>query len=49
MKFDFLLLLNIMISIFDKIKILNAELQKVSLCFQEAQHKINTVIESIQE
>lgn len=49
MKFDFLFLLNIMISIFDRIEILNAGLQKVSLRFQEAQHKINNVIESIQE
>ena len=49
MKLNFLFLLNIIIRIFDKIEILYRELQKVSLCFQETQYKINNVMKSIQE
>lgn len=48
-KFDFLFLTNLMISIFDRVELLNAELQRVTLSFQEAQNKIKNVRASIQE
>ncbi|CAI6357797.1 unnamed protein product [Macrosiphum euphorbiae] len=48
-KFEFLFLTNIMISIFDRVELLNAELQRVTLSFQEAQNKIKNVRASIQE
>jgi len=36
-----------MITIFDRVELLNAELQRVTLSFQEAQNKIKNVRASI--
>jgi len=49
LKFDFLFYTRVMIIIFERVEILNSELQKVSLNFQEAQHKITSIISSIQQ
>lgn len=38
-----------MISIFDRVELLNAELQRVTLSFQEAQNKIKNIRASVQE
>lgn len=40
LNFEFLFYTRIMIIIFEKVEIFNAELQKISLSFQEAQMKI---------
>lgn len=48
-KFDFYFLLQIMIFIFERIEVLNSELQKKSLHFQDARLKIQAIIISIEE
>jgi len=49
LKFDFLFHTRVMIIIFERVEILNSELQKVSLNFQEAHLKIKSIISSIQQ
>jgi hypothetical protein len=48
-KFDFYFVLQIMIFIFERIEVLNSELQKKSLHFQDARLKIEAIIISIEE
>lgn len=48
-KFDFYFVLKIMIFIFERIELLNSELQKKSLHFQDARLKIQAIIISIEE
>jgi len=48
-KFDFYFVLKIMIFIFERIEVLNSELQKKTLHFQDASLKIQAIIISIEE
>lgn len=49
LSFDFLFYTKVMIIIFERVEILNAELQRISLSFQEAQLKIENIMISIQQ
>jgi len=49
LSFDFLFYTKVMIIIFERVEILNAELQRISLSFQEAQLKIENIFISIQQ
>ena len=48
-SFEFYFLLTVLIAIFDRIEILNAELQKSDISFNECNRKIQSVMESLAE